>query len=86
MMAKSSLEIFILKSLHAQNLFFGPLIYFIKGRICASNYKFRNKNDLLCAWKDFNIFFVMHKNKSNFKPQISPIFHFDSVTNFILTE
>ena len=27
--------------------------YFIERRIFAQNYKFSNKNDLLCAWRDF---------------------------------
>ena len=28
-------------------------IYFIERRVFAQNYKFRNKNDLLCAWRNF---------------------------------
>ena len=34
--------------------FLDLLIYLIKGRIFALNYKFSNKNDHVCAWKDFN--------------------------------
>ena len=29
------------------------LIHFKKGRIFALNYKFSNKNDLVCAWRNF---------------------------------
>ena len=59
--------------------FFEPLIYFIKGRICASNYKFSNKNDILCAWRDFNETFcgISTYHKWKFKLQISSIFNFD---------
>ena len=59
------------------------LFYFIVRRIFALNSKFRNKNDLLCARRDFN-----EKNcgvstyyKGMFKPQISSIFHFDWVSD-----
>ena len=34
--------------------FLENLFYFIEKGIFGSNYKFSNKNDLLCAWRDFN--------------------------------
>ena len=62
--------------------FLENLFYFIERGIFASNCKFSNKNDLLCAWRDFNKTFcdVCKYYKRNFKPQISPIFHFVYVT------
>ena len=44
MMVKSGVEIVILKFIYAQTLS-DPFIYFIIGRICASNNKFSNKKD-----------------------------------------
>ena len=59
------------------------LFYFIERRIFAKNSKCCNKNDLLCARRDFN-----EKNccvstyyKGMFKPQISSLFHFDWVSD-----
>jgi hypothetical protein len=54
-------------------LFLNNLIYFIERRIFAQNYKFTNKNYLLCAWRDFKKLYVA---KWNFKPQISPLIPF----------
>ena len=51
-MVKSGLEILFWNP-SIRKPFFDHLIYFIKGRICASDYKFSNKNDILCAWRDF---------------------------------
>ena len=63
--------------------FLDSLIYFNKGRIFAWNYKCRNKNGLLCAWRDFqkNLCDVSTYDKWNFKPQISSIFHFERVSD-----
>jgi len=74
-MVKSGLEKIFLKFLHAQTIF---LIH--KN---AQIGKFSNKNDLLCAWWDFNKFFcdVCTYDKCNFKPQISSIFHFDRASD-----
>ena len=41
------------KSYHAQSLFQNFFFYFIERWIFAQNYKFDNKNDLLCTWRDF---------------------------------
>ena len=45
----------------------------------AQSYKFSNKNDLFCAWRDFNKTFcgISPYHKWMFKLQISSIFHFD---------
>ena len=64
----------ILKFLQAQNYFF-----FHKN---DQNCTFNNKNDLRFAWRDFNKTFcdvLCTYHKCNFKPQISPIFHFEYV-------
>ena len=53
MMMKSGLEKNILKFLYAQSLFWKIFFTLYRG-IFASNCKFSNKNDLLCAWRDFN--------------------------------
>ena len=55
--------------------------YLIERRTFAQNYKFINTNDLVCPWRDFDKRFCDEctYNKWNFKPQISPIFHFDWV-------
>ena len=55
MMLKSGLKNYILKLLHVVNYF--PLLmpYFIKGKIFISNYKFRNKNNILPIWRNFKI-------------------------------
>ena len=55
MMLKSDLEKLFLNCLHTQNLF--HLIY---GRIFALNYKFSNKNDLVCAWRDYKKILVVY--------------------------
>ena len=52
MMLNTGLEKISLKFFHAQAIF-DLLIYFIEKRIFAQNQKFSNKNDLLCAWRDF---------------------------------
>ena len=74
MKVKSGIEKNILKLLHA---------HFFKLDKYAQNCKFCNKNDLLCAWWDFNKKFackyVHTYNKLNFKPQISPRFYFEQV-------
>ena len=55
------------------------IFYFIERRFLSQNCKFSNKNDLLCAWMDFNNFFcdvcktVSTYNKWDFKLQISSI-------------
>ena len=36
-------------------------LYFIERRIFAQNYKFINKNDQLCAWRDFKKIFVVNE-------------------------
>ena len=53
--------------------------YFIERGIFASNFKFSNKNDLLCAWRDFNKTFcgISTYHHWMFKLQISSIFNFD---------
>ena len=45
----------------------------------AQSYKFSNKNDLFCAWRDFNKTFcgISTYHKWMFKLQISSIFNFD---------
>ena len=45
----------------------------------AQSYKISNKNDLFCAWRDFNKTFcgVSPYHKWMFKLQISSIFYFD---------
>ena len=45
----------------------------------AQSYKFSNKNDLFCTWRDFNKTFcgISPYHKWMFKLQISSIFHFD---------
>ena len=53
MMMKSGLEKTFFKFLHLK-AFFRLIDLFHKYRIFAENYKFSNKNDLLCAWRDFN--------------------------------
>ena len=59
--------------------FWENLFYFIERGIFASNCKFSNKNDLLCAWRDFNKTFcgISTYHKWMFKLQISSIFNFD---------
>ena len=47
----------------------------------ALNSKFSNKNDLLCAWRDFNKDFCDTYRYHKLKPQISPLFHFDRVND-----
>ena len=54
MMMKSGLEKIFLEIPPCAKPFSDLLIYFIKVRIFALNYKFSNKNDLVCAWRDFN--------------------------------
>jgi hypothetical protein len=53
--------------------------YFIGMRSFVQNDKFSNKNDLPCAWRDFKK--ILTYGKWNFKPKISPIFHFDCVNH-----
>ena len=53
-MMKSGLEMIILKIPPCAKPFLENLFYFIARGIFASNCKFSNKNDLLCAWRDFN--------------------------------
>ena len=45
----------------------------------AQSYKFSNKNDHFCAWRDFKKKFcgACRYDKWKFKPKISPIFNFD---------
>ena len=45
----------------------------------AQSYKFSNKNDLFCAWRDFNKIFcgISTYHKWMLKLQISSIFNFD---------
>ena len=58
-----------------------PFFYFIEVKNFVQSYKFINKNDLICAWKDFTKKnFVVYDNR-NFKPKISPIFHFKQVND-----
>ena len=59
-----------------------PFSYIKKGQMLAQNYKFSNKNSLLCSWRDFkkNLCGICTYDKRNFKPKISPIFHFYRVT------
>ena len=59
--------------------FWENIFYFIERGIFASNCKFSNKNDLLCAWRDFNKTFcgISTYHKWMFKLQISSIFNFD---------
>ena len=52
MMMKSGIEKNILKFFHVQSLLWK--IFFLPHGIFASNCKFSNENDLLCAWRDFN--------------------------------
>ena len=51
MMVKSGLEI----TPPCAKPFSDLLIHFIKGRIFALIYKFSNKNDMVCPWRDFDI-------------------------------
>ena len=53
MMVKSGLEKIFLKFLHAQGLFQTSWFTLYKWGF-RSKYKFSTKNDLLCAWRDFN--------------------------------
>ena len=76
---KSGLEKISMKFLHGQILF-----YFIERSMFASNCKVSNKNDLLCARRDFNKTFSgrsKYNHKWTFKLQISSIFHFDRVSD-----
>ena len=61
--------------------FLENLFYFIERGIFASNCKFSNKNDLVCAWRDFkkDPCGVYVYDKGNFKPKNSSIFHFEYV-------
>ena len=79
MMVKIGLEKIILKFLHAQNIFF----YFMKMP------KITNAVIKMAVFAHGGIsikLFVMyvHYHKLNFKPQISPIFHFEYVNLFYL--
>ena len=58
-------------------------IYLIERRSFDQKYKFSNKNEMVCAWKNFQkkIFGISTYSKWNFKPQISSIFHFDRVSD-----
>ena len=81
MMVKSGVEKIFLKLLYTcGNPFLDPFIYF-KKRIFAPNDKLSNKNDFVSAWRDFNKknCGVCTYDKWNFKPKISPIFHFELV-------
>ena len=55
------------------------LFYFIERGIFASYCKFNNKNDLLCARRNFNKTFcgIFTYHKGIFELQISSIFNFD---------
>ena len=81
MMVKSGLEKILLKFLHAESLFLDLLIYLIKGRIFALNYKFSNKNDHVCAWKDFNSTSCILSTypKEPVRTEKSSIFNFEHV-------
>ena len=56
-------------------------IYLKKRRNFDQKYKFCNKNDMVCARRNFqkNSCNISSYDKWNFKPQISSIFHFDRV-------
>ena len=43
---------------------FRKYFYFIEWWIVAQNYKFSNKNDLPCAWRNFKKNFTMYETLS----------------------
>ena len=52
MMVKSGVEEIFLKFLYVQAIF-KQFFYLIERKIFVQNYKFSNKNNLPCAWRDF---------------------------------
>ena len=58
-------------------------IYLIERRSFDQKYKFSNKNDMVCAWKNFQkgSCGISTYDKWNFKQQISSIFHFDRISD-----
>ena len=60
---------------------FGPTDLLQRMEDFSQNYKFSNKNDIVCAWRDLkkNLCGVCRYHNGKFKQKISPIFHFDRV-------
>ena len=53
MMMKSGLEKILLKSLHAQSHFLKIFFTSWRGDFLQKKYKFSNKKDPPCAWRDY---------------------------------
>ena len=58
-------------------------IHLIERRCFDQKYKFSIKNDIVCAWRNFqkSSCGIFTYDKWNSKPQISAIFHFDRVSD-----